>query len=76
MGESPYSRGHGETDEGKCDDIGPWLQEKGVRLTKIQAIHRDEASERSVQLVEQNRQEKERAAEGEEKGPAAKPSGI
>eukprot|EP00959_Pyramimonas_sp_CCMP1952_P442459 9262558-Pyramimonas_sp.AAC.1 len=34
-GESPYWRGHGETDEEKYDDIWPWLQEKGVRLIKI-----------------------------------------
>eukprot|EP00959_Pyramimonas_sp_CCMP1952_P246541 5152800-Pyramimonas_sp.AAC.1 len=39
-------------------------------------MHWGEASERSVQLVEQNRQEKERAAEGDEKEPAAKPPGI
>eukprot|EP00959_Pyramimonas_sp_CCMP1952_P450002 9422018-Pyramimonas_sp.AAC.1 len=49
---------------------------KGVRLTKIHAMHRGEASGRSVQLFEQNRQEKERAAEEDEEEPAAKPPGT
>eukprot|EP00959_Pyramimonas_sp_CCMP1952_P007757 162091-Pyramimonas_sp.AAC.1 len=68
-GQSPYF------DNATFDNIWPWLQEKGVRLTKTHAIHRNEASEESVKLVEQNRQEKEKAkkaAEAKQVEPAAK----
>eukprot|EP00959_Pyramimonas_sp_CCMP1952_P225029 4705469-Pyramimonas_sp.AAC.1 len=72
MGQSAYLRGKGETDEGTCNDIWPWPQEKGVILTKIHATHKSEASDISTTLVEQNRLEKEKAVEGGEKEPAAK----
>eukprot|EP00959_Pyramimonas_sp_CCMP1952_P205244 4292206-Pyramimonas_sp.AAC.1 len=72
-GQSPYF------DNETFDNIWPWLQEKGVRLTKIHAIHRNEAAEESAKLVEQSRQEKEtakKAAEAKQVELAAKPPGT
>eukprot|EP00959_Pyramimonas_sp_CCMP1952_P354397 7424520-Pyramimonas_sp.AAC.1 len=57
--------------------FGRGSKTKGATLTNIHPAHRGEASNKSVQLVERNAEEKRRAAEGGEKvQPAAKPPGI
>eukprot|EP00959_Pyramimonas_sp_CCMP1952_P254359 5313169-Pyramimonas_sp.AAC.1 len=61
------------------DDVWPWLQQKGVRLTKIHPLHRDEASEESKKLVQSNKDEGDRAkasASAPEQAPAVKPPGT
>eukprot|EP00959_Pyramimonas_sp_CCMP1952_P124353 2600058-Pyramimonas_sp.AAC.1 len=66
-------------DDDTIDDIWPWPQQKGVRLTKIHPLHRNEASKGSVELVEQNKEEKEKSkktAEAKQEQPAVKPSGT
>eukprot|EP00959_Pyramimonas_sp_CCMP1952_P033565 704753-Pyramimonas_sp.AAC.1 len=66
-------------DDDNIDDIWPWLQQKGVRLTKIHPLHRDEASKEFAKPVEDNKEEKnksKRTAEANQAEPAAKPSGT